>query len=393
MKYLTLFCCVFFFAHTSVAQQPPEVSGFEINWYDEFDGSEVDETKWTKVFSTSPTNSSLHVYLPENVFAGGGNMIILSSDTPFGQFAYRSGQVISKTEHRYGRFEARANLPTSQGMWPAIWLLPDQPPLWPSLGEIDIMENRGNEPFLTSSAFHYGTNPPFVHNFVYDENTMIKNGSPVNFHDSFHTYTVEWDPEQIRYYVDGVHYYTVRNSMVGNFLTDPAGQTNPMRLVINNAIGGNFLPNPDATTQWPQFMEVDYVYVYDRVGDPTLELENGNFDLNNGSLANWSLFGANGLNVSSDNDHANSGDSSLKLFGQFNGNLNFSGVEQGISVQPGDTIRLKASGLTPAGDSISGSGNRVNIKFDFYNTQYGAFWNVPIRFISGYSVGQRINAD
>ena len=351
--------------------QPPQVSGYQINWFDEFDGNSLDTSKWTPIFSTSPTNNSLHAYLPSNVVVSGGNLVILSTDNPFGQFAYQSGQVISTATQRYGRFEVRGKLPTSTGMWPAIWLLPDSPPHWPSQGEIDIMENRGNQPNLTSSAFHWGTNPPFFHDFVYNEFEMQKNGSPVNFHDSFHTYATEWDPEQIRFYVDGVHYHTVRNSGVDNFLTN--GQTNPMRLIINTAVGGNFLQNPNATTQWPQFFDVDYAYVYDRVGDPELMVENGDFEINNGSLSNWTVFGSNGANVSSSNQHAQSGSSALKLFGQFSNGSNFSGIEQGMTVAAGDTLRLTASSFVDSGDSISGSGNSAVLKIDYYNDIYGAF--------------------
>ncbi len=351
--------------------QPPVVSGFEIVWFDAFNGSELDLTKWTPVFNIMPTNSSLQAYLPDNVFVGNGNMIIVSTDQPFGQFDYRSGQIISTALSRFGRFEIRADLPTSRGMWPAIWLLPDSPPFWPSQGEIDIMENRGNESFLTSSAFHWGTNPPFNHNFVFAENETFQGGEYVNYHDSFHVYAAEWDPKQIRFYVDGVHYFTVRDSNVGNFLTN--SQTNPMRLIINTAIGGTFLPDPDATTQWPQLFEVDYVYVYERTGDPVLGLENQNFDLNGGSLSGWSLFGNSANNVRSDDQHVLAGDGSLKVFGQLTPTQNFSGVEQGVSVLPGDELAVSVSSFIDSTDSIAGTGNQTFLKIDFYNTLYGAF--------------------
>ena len=367
-----LLITLIFFVSASIKNceaQPPTVSGYQLNWFDNFNGVFLNQGLWSPQFNLNPTNNSLHAYLPENVSVADGNMVILSEDQPFGSFAYRSGQVISTMAHRFGRFEVRGKLPTTQGMWPAIWLLPDAP--WPSQGEIDIMENRGNEPFLTSSAFHWGTNPPFFHDFVYNEFQISANDQQVNFHDSFHVYAAEWDPEQIRFYVDGVHHYTVRNTSVGNFLTN--AQTSPMRLIINTAIGGNFLPNPNASTQWPQRFEVDYVYVYDRVGDPVLELENTDFEMNNGSISNWRVFGNSGSNVSANNSNAQSGSSSLKVFGQFSSNPNFSGIEQGISVQAGDLLRIKASSLVDSSDSIAGTGNRAVLKLDFYNELYGAF--------------------
>lgn len=371
MSRIALFSVSILLIATSVVTaQPPEISGYEINWFDEFDGASLDETKWEAKFDTTPTNNSLNVYLPGNVIVANGNLLLLSTDLPFGDnFDYRSGLVESRTTHRLGRFEVRAKLPTSTGMWPAIWLLPYAN--WPSQGEIDIMENRGNEPFNTSSAFHFGTNPPFSHSFVYHDFRMRKNSLPLNFHDSFHTYAVEWDPGQIRYYVDGVHHYTVRSENVDNFLLN--SQTSPMRLIINTAIGGDFLADPDATTQWPQLFEIDYAYIYDRVGEATLEMENGDFELNDGSLSNWSLFGNNGANLSSDNSHAQSGTSSMKMFGQFNSTQNFSGVEQGVTVEPGDTIRLEASAFVDSSDSILGSLNEAYIKVDFYSKNHAAF--------------------
>lgn len=348
--------------------QPPKVSGYQLNWVDDFNGSSLNQQRWNPQFSTNPTNLSMHAYLPENAFVAGGNLVLLSENQPFGALPYRSGQVITHSTHRFGRFEVRAKLPTSAGMWPAIWLLPDA--AWPSQGEIDIMENRGNQPFLTSSAFHYGTNPPFAHSFVYNEHETFKNGSPENFHDSFHTYAAEWQPEQIRFYVDGVHYYTVRDNGVDNFLT--TAQSSPMRLIINTAIGGTFLPPPDASTQWPQRFEVDYVYVYNRFGETILDLENVDFETNSGSLSNWTVFGNNGPNVSSDNGFAQSGDSSLRMFGQFNGNTNFSGVEQGVSVDAGEFLRVKASSFVNSADGLSGA-NRVALKLDYYADIYGAF--------------------
>ena len=367
-----LACCFLLITIVGAKAQPPEVSGYQINWVDEFDGIGLDPNKWEAIFSTSPTNNSLHAYLPNNVFVGGGQLTLLSTDQPFGQFDFRSGQIFSTTRHRFGRFEVRGRLPTSRGMWPAIWLLPDEAQFpWPSQGEIDIMENRGNQPHLTSSAFNYGTNPPFQHFFVFGEQETYIDDNLVNFHDSFHTYAAEWDPEQIRFYVDGVHHYTVRDEAVGRFLTET--QTAPMNLIINTAIGGTFLPDPDETTEWPQFFNVDYVYVYDRVGDAVLELDNGGFDDLGGSLSGWTLFGNSTGNVRAVTTPTDSGDGALKLFGQFQAGTNFSGAEQGSSVQAGDEIQVTCRTFIDSADTIAGTSNQVVMNFDFYNANYGGF--------------------
>ncbi len=348
---------------------PPTLPGWDVTWYDDFNGSQVDTSLWNVIFSTNPTNNSQHAYLPSQVSVSRGNLVITSSNQPFGELPYSSGQVISKNVQQYGRWEVRANLPTSRGMWPAIWLLPQAP--WPSQGEIDIMENRGDQPHLTSSAFHWGTNPPFSHSFVSQDQQAVHGGSAVNYHDSFHTYGVEWEPTQVRFYVDGVHHYTVYDSDTGGFLSQ---QTAGMQTIINTAVGGDFLDNPDGTTIWPQHFLIDYVHVYEAADAPApLTFENGQFDTNGGTLADWSTFGNALPNVQANNNAVRSGPASLKLFGQYNGQQNFSGVEQGISVTPGDELRAIARSLVRSADTIAGTGNEAQLKIDFYNTRHGRF--------------------
>ena len=99
-------------------------------------------------------------------------------------------------------------------MWPAIWLLPDGP--WPSEGEIDIMENRGNQPSLTSSAFHWGTQSPYTHDYFAVEQRSAIGEQLVSYPDGFHTYAFEWLGDQLRFYVDDVHYATFYSDECGD---------------------------------------------------------------------------------------------------------------------------------------------------------------------------------
>lgn len=353
------------------AAQPPERSGYETAWFDQFSGDSLDTSLWTPANTNVPTNNSLQDYLPQQVTVSGGNLVITSENIPSRGLPYRSGLVTSTALQKYGRWDVRAKLPTSMGMWPAIWLLADAP--WPSQGEIDIMENRGNEPLTTSSAFHYGSNSPYQHHYLTSAQTMMRNSADVNFHNGFHTYSVEWDPKQIRFYVDDVHHWTVRDRDVNGFLTDSVG---PMRLIINTAVGGDFLQNPDASTIWPQTFEVDYVHAYNKLDiDPILTFENGGFEANGGSLAHWRVFGNSINNVSTSNQQAVEGTESVKLYGQFNNQINFSGIEQGISVKPGDELTAAAQALILSNDSIAGTGNRVELKIDYYSELYGEFGN------------------
>jgi beta-glucanase (GH16 family) len=364
---LSLLFCVLL---TSICIAQPQISGYDHAWSDEFTGTALDTGLWTPANTNITTNNSLQDYLPSQVTVSGGNLVITSDNVSSRGRDYRSGLVTSTALQKHGRWDIRAKLPTSKGMWPAIWLLPDTPN-WPSQGEIDIMENRGDEANTTSSAFHYGTNPPFNHQFVFQEQQARHNGAMENYHNSFHKYSVEWDPSQLRFYVDDVHHYTVRDSDVGGFLSSSVGD---MRLIMNTAIGGNFLDNPDSSTVWPQTFEIDYVHAYTKsAAGPTLTFENGGFETNGGSLAHWTTFGNAMTNVSSGNDFVDDGSEALKLYGQFSGSDNYSGVEQGISIQGGDEVVIKASSFISSMDSILDTDNTVFLKVDYYSENYGLF--------------------
>ena len=134
-----------------------------------------------------------------------------------------------------------------------------------------------------------------------------------------------------------------------------------------------FLADPDNTTQWPQLFEIDYAYVYDRVGDAVLEVENGGFDFSGSSLSNWTLFGNVANNVRAVTNPTEAGSGALKLYGQFSSGTNYSGVEQGVTVSPGDDIEVSCRVFIDSADTIAGTGNEAFLKFDFYNTNYGEF--------------------
>ena len=350
--------------------------GWKLAWSDDFD--ELDLDRWELVDSHQPTNNSLQAYLPEQIAVENGKLVITSEKKPSGELPYRSGQVVTKDARKYGRWEVRAKLPTTAGMWPAIWLLPDVDEYkWPSGGEIDIMENRGNQPALTSSAFHYGTNPPYSHKFVLQEFQTRKTGELVDFSKDFHTYAVDWTDSQLRLYVDDVHYYTVYDVDVDGFLST---NVEPMELVINTAIGGEFLPNPDATTVWPQRLEVDWVRVYD--AEPSTkrtEIVNPGFDANGGTLAGWSVFG-NDLydnpNVSVTNEVVGAGDGALKLFGTFGLGDRTCGVAQGIAVEGGQKVRATLHSYVKSDDSLADTDNTAAMKVEFYS-EFGAKFNSP----------------
>ena len=359
----------------SSSGQVPDVPGWDLAWNDEFDGTSLNTSNWTALDRRDSFNNELQYYHPDQVAVSGGNLELTAIDVPRQGKAYQSGLVTSNDLFGPGRFEARIDLPTTQGMWPAFWLNANHVP-WPQGGEIDILENRGSQPHLTSSAYHWQTNPgPCCgdHQFVYDEYTATEGGQPVNFHNSFHTYTAEWDETSIKYYVDGNLHFTVNEGP-----DRPIFET-PKNIILNLAVGGFFGGNPDGTTDFPQTMLVDYVRYWTPEGstpDPMPEpgdnlLVNPGFDNAGGSTTGWGTFGNTISNVSANSDLTYDGTHALKIFGQFNGPGNVSGAYQSVSIDGGESLRAEASAITPSWDTLLGKSNEVTMKIEFYSA-FGA---------------------
>jgi beta-glucanase (GH16 family) len=244
-------------------------------WSDEFNGppgSAVDGTKW--VFETGNGsdgwgNHELEYYTGRTKNAamdGAGNLVITAYRETLGnKFRCRNGacrftsarlKTQGRFEQAYGRFEARMRLPYGQGIWPAFWMLGNniRRARWPACGEIDIMENIGREPSLVHGTIHgpgysgaAGIGAPYA----------LTSGA---FGEGFHVFAVEWEPNRIRWYVDGKLYQTRTPADL------PAGSAwvfdRPFFMLLNLAVGGYWPGDPDATTVFPQKMYVDYVRVY-----------------------------------------------------------------------------------------------------------------------------------
>jgi beta-glucanase (GH16 family) len=236
-------------------------------WRDEFDGAALDSSKWAIVTGGSGFgNHELQYYTarPENLHIANGVLVIQAvresyigpDDVTRG---YTSARIHTegKFAQRYGRFEARIKIPTGQGLWPAFWMMGDEPRGWPDRGEIDIMENIGKEP---------GTVHGTIHGPGYSGSKGIGNSfelpSKTRFSDDFHVYAVEWDPKAIRWYVDDVLLETREPKDL------PAATKwvydHPFFLLLNLAVGGDWPGPPDNSTLFPQMMLVDYVRVYSR---------------------------------------------------------------------------------------------------------------------------------
>ena len=246
-----------------------EEPGWKLVWADEFDGGELDFTKWdVEENAHGGGNNELQFYVDrrENVRVEGGHLLIEARREKFGlggvERDFTSGRVRTKRRAawKYGRFEFRAKLPAGRGIWPAIWLLPEKEGYggWAASGEIDIMELVGHEPDTVHGTLHYGGGWP--NNTHTGAPFKLRRGT---FADDFHVFALEWEEGEIRWYVDGKLYQTQKKwSTTGGEFPAPFDQ--PFFLVVNLAVGGNWPGPPDESTVFPQRLVLDYVRVFER---------------------------------------------------------------------------------------------------------------------------------
>ncbi len=256
-------CLALLFLVPSIAIAQSQNPCYELVWSDEFDGPTIDGTKWGfEVNGRGGGNNELQYYTdrPENAQIVNGKLqIIARAETytgPDGTRQYTSARMrtLNKGDWTYGRIEASMKLPYGQGMWPAFWMLPTNYVYggWPQSGEIDIMENVGFEPDVVHGTIHYG--PAWPNNKSTGASVAVPNAST-----QFHTYAIEWEEDEIRWYVDG-SLYSVRTP--ADVAPDFYPFDQDFHLLLNVAVGGNWPGSPDGTTVFPQVMEVDYVRVY-----------------------------------------------------------------------------------------------------------------------------------
>lgn len=203
-------------------------------------------------------NNELQYYTnrTENVKVENGLLLITAKKELYNGSSYTSARLTTKGlfEQAYGRFEARIRMPYGQGIWPAFWLLGANSDEvgWPKCGEIDIMEYRGQEPTKVLGTVH---GPGY-----FGGTSITKTYSLLNdrFDTGFHIFGIEWGPDYINYYVDNVLYNQITPANVtGEWVFD-----HPFYIIINLAVGGNFVGAPNSETIFPQTMLVDYVRVY-----------------------------------------------------------------------------------------------------------------------------------
>ncbi len=244
---------------------PTSYPGYTLAWSDEFTAGPLNPAIWS--FENGDGcpgicgwgNNELEYYTdrPDNIFFQDGKMIIEAKKENYAGKNYTSSKILTrgKKSFKFGRIDVRAKLPKGKGIWPALWLLPQNNVYgaWPKSGEIDMMEMIGHEANRTYGTLHFGPGP---NSTQLGRNFTLPSGI---FNDEFHVFSLEWKADQIQWLVDGVAYSTYTKA---DFGANNYPFNEDFFFIINMAVGGNWPGNPDATTYFPQWLIVDYIRVY-----------------------------------------------------------------------------------------------------------------------------------
>jgi beta-glucanase (GH16 family) len=254
-----------------VAEPPPDKSEWKLVFSDEFDGKILSPARWNVLVREHSKHNELQYYVSDDVYVENGSLRLRSRIRDFGSQHYTSGRVDTRGKFSplYGRFEIRAKLPSGKGLWPAHWLYPQNrdwameqlmaaavangqerliPEERPWYSEIDIMEFLGHEPNVLYGTLHY---------YTFDGQKKSSSGtwkSDLDYTRDFHIYALEWDPDEIRWFIDDQLIHRTKERIPHT----------PHYLILNTAVGGTWPGNPDETTIFPQYHDIDYVRVYQR---------------------------------------------------------------------------------------------------------------------------------
>jgi glycosyl hydrolase family 16 len=252
------------FTWGAVGTQPPAGAppGFSrLVWSDEFTGSTINSANWGFDLGNGGFgNNELENYTnrPENARIENGMLVIEARRENLGGSAYTSARMKTQGKQSFGIntwVEARIDAPEGQGIWPAFWMLGNSISTvgWPSCGEMDIMELQGQNPFKNFGTIHWADANGQHVSFggIYNSSTSLSAG--------FHTYAVSRTSTSIKWYVDRVQYAEANISGGINSTSEFQGQ---FFILLNVAVGGNFVGSPDGTTVFPQQMQVDWVRVW-----------------------------------------------------------------------------------------------------------------------------------
>lgn len=268
---LGIIACLTLLSLEVLSVEKTEKDDWKLMWKDEFSEGQLAPEKWNVLIREHSKHNELQYYVPDDVYIENDCLRLRSRIRDFGSQHYTSGRVDTEGKFSpvYGRFEIRAKLPGGKGLWPAHWLYPQNrdwameqlmaravaegrerqiPEERPWYSEIDIMEFLGHETNVLYGTLHY---------HAFDGQKKSSSGTlkgSVDYTKDFHTYVLEWEPGELRWFVDGKLIHSTKDGIPHT----------PHYLILNTAVGGQWPGNPDEATVFPQYHDIDYVRVYQR---------------------------------------------------------------------------------------------------------------------------------
>lgn len=276
MKYLIYIFILL--AFLSCEQTEYKNPGYTLVFEDNFQADDIDESKWNFEIGTGCQygvnldgwgNFEDQYYRQENATIIENDFLQIEAkrDTVFysdcgpSQVKYYSSARLNtknKFDFTYGKVEASIKIGTTAGVWHAFWMLPTYPQSnWPMSGEIDIFELSNNENILYSTTLHHTTVGTYIQEQI--------DFPDQSYFEDFHLYTIEWDISTIKWYVDDVLVQSIYRS--SNSILDANWPFDTeFHLILNTAVGGTLGGTPDFNGE-SQYMHVDYVRVYQKIGN------------------------------------------------------------------------------------------------------------------------------
>ena len=242
-------------------------AGYHLVWEDNFDGDKLNDADWNyEEHEAGWVNHELQEYIPSEDYAYVKDGMLVIQPIKDGD-KYYSGRVNTQKKQSltYGRIEASIKVPEGKGFLPAFWMMPDDEDYygqWPKCGEIDIMEVLGNDTKRQYGTLHFGE-PHTQRQGSYD----LTDG---DFSKEFHEFAIEWEPGEIRWYLDGEQYFATSDWFTKVDGEDekayPAPFNQPFHVILNVAVGGDWPGDPDDSTIFDEraAMYVDYVRMYQK---------------------------------------------------------------------------------------------------------------------------------
>jgi beta-glucanase (GH16 family) len=277
LAFLFLISCTDWFGRPNASENYDPGPGWNLYWADEFNGTELDMTKWSYDLGAGGWgNDELQGYTSnrENLMVANGMLVIQAQRNSNDYIPFSSARIhtLNKFSFRYGKLVIRMKLPYGLGIWPAFWMMGTNKMEvgWPGCGEFDFVEMKGGGPYGDSIVFssaHWLSEKTGRHAFCSDQNMNTNPGAEtltlVPFYKDFHVFTMVWTPKAIDTYFENTHIFNMKINT--NIEKDMAVYHTDFYLLLNLAVGGTMsklFMGAMVPGEFPRVMTVDWIRLY-----------------------------------------------------------------------------------------------------------------------------------